>query len=420
MIIKSILLSFASLLLFFVSAPSTVNANSYEFNQAGQSASITCQASDLSCEWSSYANFQNVSGDLLFETTAWTSSPNNMLTYSSWNNGWTSERDTTYQSTPIEPNHAVSLALRMRNPGTPGVYQGTIYLDGKTCNRNTTPWDCYFRGAGSFTITMTVESNPTSTPTPPPPTPTPTVPVVPSPTTTTQPTITPTVTPISNSPTPAPTVEANSNPSPQPTTSPQTTTTNTTPVGSADTTGTQTKPITCQNTPPTSPQLLSVTPLTQTAVKLTWTKVPSATHYAVSYGTKSGQYTFGISNTGDTASFAVKELDVNTRYYFVVQAINACAPSEKSNEVSAKTDLSYPNKPVESVLSAIDSTASAVVVKTPTGNPQDLPKSSDKRQIQIPPTLLGVIMAGLILSITGASILSQNSNSSVSQKETKD
>ncbi len=62
-------------------------------------------------------------------------------------------------------------------------------------------------------------------------------------------------------------------------------------------------------------------------------------HYVLQYGTKSGEYQFGVENIGGkgTRTYTVKGLSPNTTYYFRVRAGNGCATGEWSNEISAKT-----------------------------------------------------------------------------------
>lgn len=246
-------------------------------------------------------------------------------------------------------------------------------------------------GAGSFTITMTVVADPTATPTP---TRVPTAtPIPPTPTAT--PTVgAPTATPTTTA-TPTPTLAAGISVTP---TIVQNNTTTT--ISSADSSGTQAKPKTCTASMPDVPQLLSVEPLTQTAVKLIWSKVENATHYAISYGTKSGVYEYGVSNTGNTTSSVVKSLATNTTYHFVVQAINDCSPSGISNERTTNVNTTLTDEPVETVLAATDEVLSqdafetnAAAIQTPVDQ-----KTSNAKQFQL--FLVGV---GVLLLLGGIS-----------------
>lgn len=62
-------------------------------------------------------------------------------------------------------------------------------------------------------------------------------------------------------------------------------------------------------------------------------------HYAIEYGTKSGQYTFGATNIGgkELRAYTVQSLSPKTTYYFRVRGGNDCAPGGWSNEISVQT-----------------------------------------------------------------------------------
>ncbi len=388
------------------SAPKQIFANAYQFNTSNHSGEITCLASDLGCEWAGFANFVNDYGEDIWYTTAWVWNSNpGLLKYSSWTKGLTSDQDTNPATYPVQANQPVSLALIMRNPGIPGVYSGTIYLDGKSCNRNTTPWDCYFQGAGSFTITMTVVGNPTATPTTPPTaTPTTRPPSATATPTGSQPSLTPTPTTPSVQTTPAPT---GTTLSPTPTSSAsQTNINNTTSSGTADSTGTQSKPKTCSATAPNVPKLLSVKPISQTSVTLEWSEVLNASHYSVSYGTESGSYLYGVSNTGKTTSFTVKSLGKNSIYYFVVQAIADCAPSKISNELSTEVNQALPEKSMEEVIAEVESSKSATI-----DDQQSITASTKNQEVQTYPLkqLIILVVVGIAATVVGLILLIKKS-----------
>lgn len=100
----------------------------------------------------------------------------------------------------------------------------------------------------------------------------------------------------------------------------------------------------CSNQKPGSqaPRLYGAIPTGQGTVQLYFTKaeVPFD-HYSLQYGTKSGEYQFGMPKFGDPQkemqSFEVEYLSPNTTYYFRVRGGNNCAPGEWSNELSAST-----------------------------------------------------------------------------------
>ncbi len=91
----------------------------------------------------------------------------------------------------------------------------------------------------------------------------------------------------------------------------------------------------CSNTKPGSTALLSANKINSSSVKLTWSKVASASNYSVSYGNKSGQYLYGIDKTGNVNEVVISALDPSQKYFFVVTPINNCTPGDKSNELSA-------------------------------------------------------------------------------------
>jgi len=93
-------------------------------------------------------------------------------------------------------------------------------------------------------------------------------------------------------------------------------------------------PPVCGAPTPSTPTLTSATRTSPTTAELVWTASSPVTHYSISYGTSPGNYQFGSPNVGNTTSYVVGGLDPNTNYYFVVTAVNDCAPSSASNELS--------------------------------------------------------------------------------------
>ena len=63
--------------------------------------------------------------------------------------------------------------------------------------------------------------------------------------------------------------------------------------------------------------------------------------YVLEYGTKSGDYPYGVLDMGVNSrsqmTFLVKSLSPNTTYYFKIRGGNGCATGEWSNEISTKT-----------------------------------------------------------------------------------
>lgn len=91
------------------------------------------------------------------------------------------------------------------------------------------------------------------------------------------------------------------------------------------------EPAGCGAEVPPAPTLLSVTP--SSSADLVWTAVSPVTHYAISYGPSSGNYLYGVPNTGNVTAFNVGGLDPAVDYCFAVRAVNDCAPSDLSNEI---------------------------------------------------------------------------------------
>lgn len=90
----------------------------------------------------------------------------------------------------------------------------------------------------------------------------------------------------------------------------------------------------CTDAKPDKTTLKTVTKENATAVKLTWSKVASATSYAIRFGTESKKYQYGVAKTGNTDNYIVGSLNPNSTYFFTVLPINGCMPGEWSNELS--------------------------------------------------------------------------------------
>ncbi len=69
-------------------------------------------------------------------------------------------------------------------------------------------------------------------------------------------------------------------------------------------------------------------------VNLSWTPpdTGTVTHYAIVYGTTSGVYLYGNYNVGNVTSYTVSGLTPGGTYYFLVRAVNDCAPGPYSSE----------------------------------------------------------------------------------------
>jgi RHS repeat-associated protein len=95
-------------------------------------------------------------------------------------------------------------------------------------------------------------------------------------------------------------------------------------------------------TPPAAPATLSATPVSQTAIGLTWAASSGATSYTVLRSPQSGGPYAQIATTGVT-SFEDMGLAPGTTYYYVVRASDAGGSSGNSPQAQATT---FPNPPV--------------------------------------------------------------------------
>jgi hypothetical protein len=84
---------------------------------------------------------------------------------------------------------------------------------------------------------------------------------------------------------------------------------------------------------PKAPVLLSVERVSPDQAELIWYPVDTATHYSISYGLSSGNYIYGVDNTGKVTQFTVGSLAAGQDYCFAVRAVNECAPGPLSNEI---------------------------------------------------------------------------------------
>lgn len=99
----------------------------------------------------------------------------------------------------------------------------------------------------------------------------------------------------------------------------------------------------CTNpVPGSTPQLTLAETLSPNRIALIWTKSSDpVSHYLVAYGLSPGQYQYGNPRIGgrDTTSFIIDSLSPNTKYYFIIKAVNGCTPGNGSNELSATTSV---------------------------------------------------------------------------------
>ena len=139
----------------------------------------------------------------------------------------------------------------------------------------------------------------------------------------------PTLTPVPEEPTPTPeeptiTPLPTSTPTPEPPGEPPVGGPPSNEVGEASVCGTE---------KPGTPTLISVTKAGAGQADLVWTAAERATHYSLVYGPDSGNYLYGVANTGRVTSYRVSGLDPNSDYCFAVRAVNDCQPGDLSNEI---------------------------------------------------------------------------------------
>jgi len=91
----------------------------------------------------------------------------------------------------------------------------------------------------------------------------------------------------------------------------------------------------CDSSKPPTPQLLSVVRNGSTA-KLTWSPVTPVSYYSIVYGTTPGNFIYGVANVGNTTSFTIGSLNPDTTYYFAVNAVNNCMPSDRSGNTGGQ------------------------------------------------------------------------------------
>ncbi|OGH22885.1 MAG: hypothetical protein A3F31_00160 [Candidatus Levybacteria bacterium RIFCSPHIGHO2_12_FULL_38_12] len=93
------------------------------------------------------------------------------------------------------------------------------------------------------------------------------------------------------------------------------------------------QPQSCNDTKPEKAVVTGVHRVSPTSVKLSWSKADGANNYAISYGTGSKSYQYGVDRTSDVTDYVINDLDPATNYYFAVVSINGCTSGEISNEL---------------------------------------------------------------------------------------
>jgi hypothetical protein len=167
---------------------------------------------------------------------------------------------------------------------------------------------------------------------------------------------------------------------------------------------------TCTDSVPgSSPKLLSATGISNSQIKLTWTKAADpVTFYSVNYGTKKGVYIYGNPNVGgaNTTSYTVGDLNTGVTYYFIVIAGNGCSPGPVSNELAAKASFPAgsptPSQITPSTVPTATANKTSEITKTPTPTPED--QKTDLLNPTLPnsPLKTAVIIAAAGMVLLGA------------------
>lgn len=128
-----------------------------------------CQRGDVNCFYQAVVIATNRTDRPLYNTTLYTVNPQGVLQYTGFDGLWTTGRSTTNRV--IQPGQeAINTLVKLVPARTDGTWTGALYIDGQTCNiQSTPPTDCYYYGASSLTITINftdVPSSPTPTATP--------------------------------------------------------------------------------------------------------------------------------------------------------------------------------------------------------------------------------------------------------------
>lgn len=104
--------------------------------------------------------------------------------------------------------------------------------------------------------------------------------------------------------------------------------------------------------PPSAPSGLTATTLSQTEIKLNWSIDPSPTNMETAFElyratSQDGPYKLVAFVPARTTTYTAEDLDANTRYYFIMRAINATAGSAVTSPASSLTesDVTKPTPP---------------------------------------------------------------------------
>jgi len=169
-------------------------------------------------------------------------------------------------------------------------------------------------------------------------------------------------------------------------------------------------PICDKKKPTAMPRLISAISGDE-SVTLVWEKYldENFDHFVIAYGTNPGKYDFGVPYVSDKNStvYLISELNNDQKYYFVIKAVNDCAPGEFSNELSTTPNIyeikSYTD-PEESVLgiASEESEISISVDEKPEVSPIPIIENKeDDRKVMILFSVFIMLSGGFVIySIT--------------------
>lgn len=133
-------------------------------------------------------------------------------------------------------------------------------------------------------------------------------------------------------------------PTPTPTTSTPTPTSSSSQSSSGTSTSSSSSPPSCSSQSPgnKAPQLYGALSQSASSILLYFTPADTpVSRYVLEYGTKSGEYPYGIQdmgiNTREQMTYLVQSLAPGTTYYFRIRGANGCADGPWSNEFSTTT-----------------------------------------------------------------------------------
>jgi len=167
---------------------------------------------------------------------------------------------------------------------------------------------------------------------------------------------------------------------------------------------------TCNDATPATPTLASAVSGGTRSVTITWNAVAApVSYYLVAYGTASGNYIYGNPNVGNVTTYTVGSLATGKTYYFAVKAVNGCAPSAYSNELSAAPGTSAPTPTTDTSMttSTDQTTGTDVTSEVPTDTPTPtegtpitpVPKSGSSVGRSVVFSVLGVLLGISVVAI---------------------